>query len=88
VQPFTVTVLAALEPGPPDVDEELDTPPPPAWTCTEEPPAELLLESDPVLLPVVDEAPAAVMLPSACFSTDTLQVSPDDVFPVFTMISP
>jgi hypothetical protein len=30
VQPFTVTVLAEVEPGPPDVEDELDTPPPPA----------------------------------------------------------
>jgi len=56
---------------------------------TEEPPAELLLESDPALLvlPVVDDEPTAEILPSACFSTVTLQVSPDDVLPVFTMVS-
>jgi hypothetical protein len=87
VQPFTVTVLAEVEPGPPDVDEELDRAPPPAWTCTEVPPAELLLETDPVL-PLADAEPAAVMLPSECFSTETLQVSPEEVLPVFTMVSP
>jgi len=32
VQPFTVTVLAEVEPGPPEVEEELETLPPPAWT--------------------------------------------------------
>jgi hypothetical protein len=42
------------------------------------------------VLPVVDDepdAPDAVMLPSACFSTETLQVSPDAVLPVFTIVS-
>jgi len=87
VQPLTVTVLAEVDPGPPEVEDELDTLPPPAWTFTDEPPAELLLESDPVL-PVVEEEPAAVMLPSACFSTETLQVSPEGVFPVLTIVSP
>jgi len=87
VQPFTVTVLEVVAPGPPDVDDELDTLPPPAWTFTDEPPAELLLESDPVL-PVVEDDPAAVMLPSACFSTETLQVSPEEVFPVLMIVSP
>ncbi|WP_441227921.1 hypothetical protein AB7813_05400 [Tardiphaga sp. 20_F10_N6_6] len=87
VQPFTVTVLDEVAPGPPDVEDELDTLPPPAWTFTDEPPAELLLESDPVL-PVVEDDPAAVMLPSACFSTETLQVSPEEVFPVLTIVSP
>lgn len=87
VQPFTVTVLDDVAPGPPEVDDELDTWPPPACTFTDEPPAELLLDSAPAL-PVVDDAPAALMLPSACFSTDTLQVSPDDVLPVFTIVSP
>jgi hypothetical protein len=87
VQPFTVTVLEVVAPGPPDVDDELDTLPPPAWTFTDEPPAELLLESEPVL-PVVEDDPAAVMLPSACFSTETLQVSPEEVFPVLMIVSP
>jgi len=32
VQPLTVTVPAAVEPGPPDVEDELDTLPPPACT--------------------------------------------------------
>lgn len=77
MQPFTVTVLDEVAPGPPDVEDELDTLPPPAWTFTDEPPAELLLESDPVP-PVVEDDPAAVMLPSACFSTETLQVSPEE----------
>jgi len=30
VQPFTVTVLADVVPGPPAVEDELDTLPPPA----------------------------------------------------------
>jgi len=30
VQPFTVIVLAEVEPGPPLVEDELDTLPPPA----------------------------------------------------------
>jgi hypothetical protein len=30
VQPFTVTALALVVPGPPEVDDELDTLPPPA----------------------------------------------------------
>jgi hypothetical protein len=89
VQPFTVMVLAEVDPGPPLVDDELDTLPPPAWTFTEVPPAELLLDSDPALLvlPVVDDEPTAVILPSPCFSTVTLHVSPDGVLPVFTMVS-
>ena len=89
MQPLTVTVMAEVDPGPPLVDDELDTLPPPAWTFTEVPPAELLLDTDPALLvlPVVDDEPTAVMLPSACFSTVTLQVPPDDVLPVFTMVS-
>ena len=81
MQPLTVTVLALVEPGPPDVDDELDTLPPPAWTCTDDPPAELELDKDPAdeVDPVVPEPdePSAVMLPSGCFSTVTLQVSPD-----------
>jgi hypothetical protein len=32
VQPLTVTVPAAVEPEPPDVEDELDTLPPPACT--------------------------------------------------------
>jgi hypothetical protein len=88
VHPLTVTVLAEVDPGPPDVEDELDTLPPPAWMLTEEPPAELLLASDPLLPVVEDEDPAAVMLPSACFSTETLQVSPEDVLPVLTIVSP
>ncbi|MGX1168220.1 hypothetical protein ACNJYD_04545 [Bradyrhizobium sp. DASA03005] len=91
VQPLTVMVLALVEPGPPAVDEELETWPPPACTWTDDPPAELELESEPLdaVEPVVPEldAPAAVMLPSACFSTLTLQVSPELVFPVFSMVS-
>jgi len=92
VQPLTVTVLDAVAPGPPEVEDELETEPPPAWTWTDEPPAELLLERLPAL-PVVAEAvdpvdaPAAVMLPSACLSTETLQVSPDAVLPVFMIVS-
>lgn len=91
MQPLTVMVLALVEPGPPAVDEELDTLPPPACTFTDDPPAELELdrapldEADPVV-PECDE-PAAVMLPSACFSTVTLQVSPDAVLPVFSMVA-
>ena len=88
VQPFTVTVLAETEPGPPELDDELETLPPPACTCTEVPPAELLLESAPAPLPVVEEDPTAEMLPSACFSTVTLQVSPFEFFPVFSIVSP
>nr|GAJ31403.1 hypothetical protein BDOA9_0105820 [Bradyrhizobium sp. DOA9] len=65
--------------------------PPPACTLTDDPPAELELESEPLdaVEPVVPEldAPAAVMLPSACFSTVTLQVAPELVFPVFSMVS-
>jgi len=86
VQPFTVMVLAETEPGPPDVDVELDTLPPPACTLTDEPPAELLLETPPAT-PLVDEDPVAVILPSACFSTVTEQVSPVAVLPVFLMVS-
>ena len=90
MQPLTVMVLALVEPGPPAVDEELDTLPPPACTCTDDPPAELELESEPLdeVAPVVPdpEAPAALMLPSACFTTVTLQVSPDAVLPVFSMV--
>ena len=82
VQPFTVMVLAETEPGPPDVEVELDTLPPPACTLTDEPPAELLLETPPAT-PLVDEDPVAVILPSACFSTVTEQVSPVTVLPFF-----
>lgn len=71
MQPLTVMVLALVEPGPPAVDDELETLPPPACTCTDDPPAELELESEPLddVDPVVPDpdAPAAVMLPSACF---------------------
>jgi hypothetical protein len=92
VQPLTVTVLALVEPGPPAVEDELDTLPPPACTCTDDPPAELELESEPLdeVEPVVPEPddPSAVMLPSGCFSTVTRQVSPDAVLPVFCMVSP
>jgi len=87
VQPFTVTVLADVEPGPPAIDVELETDPPPAWTWTDDPPAELLLESEPLPEPVVAEAPAAEMLPSACRSTVTLHVSPDAVRPVLIVVS-
>lgn len=91
MQPLTVTVLALVEPGPPAVDEELETLPPPACTCTDEPPAELELDSEPLdeVDPVVPEPdePSAVILPSACFSTVTLQVAPEAVFPVFSMVA-
>lgn len=84
-------VLALVEPGPPAVDEELETLPPPACTCTDDPPAELELDSELLdeVEPVAPEldAPTAVMLPSACFSTVTLQVSPDVVLPVFSMVA-
>jgi hypothetical protein len=89
VQPFTVMVLAETEPGPPDVEVELDTLPPPACTLTEEPPAELLLETPPATplveedTPLVEEDPVAVILPSACFSTVTEHVSPVAVLPFF-----
>jgi hypothetical protein len=86
VQPFTVMVLADTDPGPPVVDDELDTEPPPACTCTPVPPAELLLETVPALLPPAD-APAALMLPSACFSTETVQLSPDEVLPFLMIVS-
>jgi len=43
---------------------------------------------DPVLPVVEAEDPAALMLPSACFSTETLHVSPEEVLPVFTIVSP
>jgi len=87
VQPFTVIVLAELEiePGPPEVEDELETLPPPACTCTEDPPAELLREMP--LLPLVEDEPAAAMLPSLRFSTVTEQVSPDAVLPVLTTVS-
>jgi hypothetical protein len=91
VQPLTVTVLALVEPGPPAVEDELDTLPPPAWMCTEDPPAELELDREPLdaVEPVVPEPddPSAVMLPSGCFSTVTRQVSPDAVLPVFSVVS-
>src|SRR3954454_102911 len=86
VQPFTVMVLAETDPGPPVVDE-LDTEPPPACTCTPVLPAELLLETLPAPLLLPDDAPAALMLPSACFSTDTVQLSPELVLPFFTIVS-
>jgi len=86
VHPFTVMVLADTDPGPPTVDE-LDTEPPPAWTWTPVLPAELLLETAPAPLLLPDEAPAALMLPSACFSTDTVQLSPELVLPFFTIVS-
>src|SRR4051794_38056496 len=79
-------VLADTDPGPPVVDDELDTEPPPACTCTPVPPAELLPAIVPALLPPAD-APAALMLPSACFSTETVQVSPDEVLPFLTIVS-
>jgi len=85
-QPFTLIVLADVDPGPPAVDDELDTEPPPACTCTLEPPAELLLESVPAPLPLVDD-PAALMLPSACFSTETVQGLPDAVVPFLMIVS-
>jgi hypothetical protein len=86
VQPFTVMVLADTDPGPPTVDE-LDTEPPPACTWTPVLPAELLLEIVPALLVLPEDAPAALMLPSACFSTETVQLSPEVVLPFFTMVS-
>jgi len=80
-------VLADTDPGPPTVDE-LDTEPPPAWTWTPVLPAELLLEIEPApLLLLPEEAPAALMLPSACFSTETVQLSPELVLPFFTIVS-
>lgn len=91
MQPLTVIVLALVEPGPPAVEDELETLPPPACTCTDDPPAELELDSEPLddVDPVVPEPdePTALMLPSACFSTVTLQVSPDAVLPVFSMVA-
>jgi len=70
VQPLTVTVLALDEPGPPAVEDELDTLPPPAWICTDDPPAELELDSAPLetVEPVVpepdeDRGDAAVSMP-------------------------
>ncbi|QQO16611.1 hypothetical protein JJB99_10870 [Bradyrhizobium diazoefficiens] len=91
MQPLTVTVLALVEPGPPAVEDELDTLPPPAWMCTDDPPAELELDNEPLDAdePVVPEPeePIAVMLPSACFSTVTLQVSPEAVLPVFSIVT-
>src|SRR3954447_3591688 len=86
VQPFTVMVLADTDPGPPVVIE-LDTEPPPACTCTPVEPAELLLEMLPAPLLLPADAPAALMLPSACFSTETVQLSPEAVLPVLTMVS-
>jgi hypothetical protein len=86
VQPFTVMVLAETDPGPPVVIE-LDTEPPPACTCTPVEPAELLLETLPAPLLLPAEAPAALILPSACFSTETVHRSPDAVFPVLTIVS-
>jgi hypothetical protein len=85
VQPFTVMVLADADPGPPVV-VELDTEPPPACTCTPVMPAELLLATVPALLLPADD-PAALMLPSACFSTETVHRSPDEVLPVLTIVS-
>jgi len=85
VHPLTVMVLADTDPGPPTVDE-LDTDPPPACTWTPVLPAELLLETVPALL-LPDDAPAALMLPSACFSTETVQLSPEVVLPFFTIVS-
>src|SRR4051794_149485 len=86
VQPFTVMVLADTDPGPPVV-VELDTDPPPACTCTPVLPAELLLEMLPALLLLPADAPAALMLPSACFSTETVHRSPDEVLPVLVIVS-
>ena len=86
VQPFTVMVLADTDPGPPVV-VELDTEPPPACTCTPVLPAELLLEMLPAPLLLPAAAPAALMLQSACFSTETVHRSPDDVLPVLTIVS-
>jgi len=50
-------------------------------------PAVLLLEIEPAPLLLPADAPAALMLPSACFSTLTLQVSPDAVLPFFSIVS-
>jgi hypothetical protein len=50
-------------------------------------PAELLLEIAPAPLLLPDDAPAALMLPSACFSTETVQLSPDEVLPFLTIVS-
>ena len=61
MHPLTVMVLALVVPGPPAVDEELETLPPPACTCTDDPPAELELDSEP--LDAVDPVvPVAVPL--------------------------
>src|SRR3954471_12139065 len=79
-------VLAETDPGPPVV-VELDTEPPPACTCTPVVPAELLLEMLPAPLLLPAAAPAALMLPSACFSTETVHRSPDEVLPVLTIVS-
>jgi hypothetical protein len=93
VQPFTVITLAEAEAPGLLVVIELETEPPPAWTWTDEPPAEELLERPPDE-ELLDAAPApppenprAVMLPSACFSTVTLQVCPNTLFPSFVMVS-
>jgi len=86
VQPFTVMVLADTDPGPPVVDE-LDTEPPPACTWTPVLPAELLLEIVPAPLVLPEDAPAALMLPSACFSTETVQGPPDALVPFLTIVS-
>src|SRR5205085_11962875 len=66
---------------------EVDAEPPPACTCTPVGPAELLLEILPAPLLLPATAPAALMLPSACFSTETVHRSPDAVLPVLTMVS-
>ena len=60
MQPLTVMVLALVEPGPPAVEDELETLPPPACTCTDDPPAELELDSAPLdaVDPVVPEPDA------------------------------
>jgi hypothetical protein len=50
-------------------------------------PAELLLEIAPAPLLLPADAPAALMLPSACFSTDTVQLSPELVLPFFMIVS-
>jgi len=87
VQPLTVTVAELEAPGPP-VLLELETEPPPACTCTDEPPADELLDTLLALEPPVDdEAPAAVMLPSACRSTVTLQLCPSAVRPAFVIVA-
>jgi hypothetical protein len=85
VQPFTVTTVAEA-PDPRGMLVELETDPPPAWTCTDEPPAELLLDRPPPAELVTElPVPAELVDPTELPAEDELIVPPPEA-PVAVML--